>query len=244
MNKKQLLACTAALMSGLCLVSTSSKADLIYGSNVVVNGDAETAGAGPADVVSWTVTGGMQRGLYGQNGFPTAPAGGGNALFSGGGNDALSTMTQMLDVSNQSALINAGAVSFTLSALLGGFQAQADNALFEVQFFNASNVLIGTTTVGPVTPADRGNATVMVPVSTNGIIPVGTTELEFEAIATRTDGNFNDGYADNLSFVASASEVMAGVPEPSTWAMMILGFFGVVFIAYRRKQNGSALRLV
>jgi hypothetical protein len=34
------------------------------------------------------------------------------------------------------------------------------------------------------------------------------------------------------------------VPEPSTWAMMILGFFGVGFMAYRRKQNGSALRLV
>jgi hypothetical protein len=33
------------------------------------------------------------------------------------------------------------------------------------------------------------------------------------------------------------------VPEPSTWAMMILGFFGVGFMAYRRKQNGPALRL-
>ena len=31
------------------------------------------------------------------------------------------------------------------------------------------------------------------------------------------------------------------VPEPSTWAMMILGFFGLGFMAYRRKQNGSAL---
>jgi hypothetical protein len=31
------------------------------------------------------------------------------------------------------------------------------------------------------------------------------------------------------------------VPEPSTWAMMILGFFGIGFMAYRRKQNGSAL---
>jgi hypothetical protein len=33
------------------------------------------------------------------------------------------------------------------------------------------------------------------------------------------------------------------VPEPSTWAMMILGFAGVGFMAYRRKRNGSALRL-
>ena len=34
-----------------------------------------------------------------------------------------------------------------------------------------------------------------------------------------------------------------GVPEPSTWAMMILGFFGVGFMAYRRKSQMS-LRLV
>jgi hypothetical protein len=33
---------------------------------------------------------------------------------------------------------------------------------------------------------------------------------------------------------------VSSVPEPSTWAMMILGFCGLGFMAYRRKQNGSA----
>lgn len=33
------------------------------------------------------------------------------------------------------------------------------------------------------------------------------------------------------------------VPEPSTWAMMIIGFFGVGFMAYRRRPNGTVLRL-
>jgi PEP-CTERM motif len=33
------------------------------------------------------------------------------------------------------------------------------------------------------------------------------------------------------------------VPEPSTWAMMILGFCGLGFMAYRRKQNGATLRV-
>jgi hypothetical protein len=32
------------------------------------------------------------------------------------------------------------------------------------------------------------------------------------------------------------------IPEPSTWAMMILGFFGIGFMAYRRKSK-PALRL-
>lgn len=34
--------------------------------------------------------------------------------------------------------------------------------------------------------------------------------------------------------------ILAAVPEPSTWAMMILGFAGVGFMAYRRK-NKTAL---
>lgn len=31
--------------------------------------------------------------------------------------------------------------------------------------------------------------------------------------------------------------LVTGVPEPSTWAMMILGFSGVGFIAYRRRKQ-------
>jgi outer membrane lipase/esterase len=42
------------------------------------------------------------------------------------------------------------------------------------------------------------------------------------------------------AFVAQVT----AVPEPSTWAMMILGFLGIGFMAYRRNQNGPALRLV
>ena len=39
------------------------------------------------------------------------------------------------------------------------------------------------------------------------------------------------------------SEVTSAVPEPSTWAMMILGFAGIGFMAYRRRQNGPMLRI-
>jgi hypothetical protein len=39
------------------------------------------------------------------------------------------------------------------------------------------------------------------------------------------------------------SEGISAVPEPSTWAMMILGFAGIGWMAYRRKQNGPALRV-
>jgi hypothetical protein len=37
--------------------------------------------------------------------------------------------------------------------------------------------------------------------------------------------------------------IVASIPEPSTWAMMILGFAGVGFMAYRRRSQGPAFRL-
>jgi hypothetical protein len=46
-----------------------------------------------------------------------------------------------------------------------------------------------------------------------------------------------------LDLVANNGElatISGGVPEPSTWAMMILGFCGLGFMAYRRKCNGAA----
>jgi hypothetical protein len=36
----------------------------------------------------------------------------------------------------------------------------------------------------------------------------------------------------------------SSVPEPSIWAMLLLGFAGIGFTAYRRKQNGLAFRAV
>ena len=36
------------------------------------------------------------------------------------------------------------------------------------------------------------------------------------------------------------ADAVSAVPEPSTWAMMILGFAGIGFMAYRRK-NAMAL---
>ena len=60
------------------------------------------------------------------------------------------------------------------------------------------------------------------------------TSLKFETGQT----------AFEFAFTANATTFNSAVPEPSTWAMMILGFAGVGFMAYRRKSNGPALRIV
>jgi PEP-CTERM motif len=39
----------------------------------------------------------------------------------------------------------------------------------------------------------------------------------------------------------SLADVAAGVPEPSTWAMMLIGFAGLGFMTYRRTKKNAAL---
>jgi hypothetical protein len=45
---------------------------------------------------------------------------------------------------------------------------------------------------------------------------------------------------DGFSIIYSEG-ILSPVPEPSTWAMIILGFCGLGFMAHRRKRNGPAL---
>jgi hypothetical protein len=45
-------------------------------------------------------------------------------------------------------------------------------------------------------------------------------------------------YVDDVSVNA-----VGGVPEPSTWAMLILGFAGIGFMAYRRRNKDALLRV-
>ena len=49
---------------------------------------------------------------------------------------------------------------------------------------------------------------------------------------------------DNLHYIPDnwkLTAVTSSVPEPSTWAMMILGFGGVGFMAYRRKSMPASM---
>jgi hypothetical protein len=83
--------------------------------------------------------------------------------------------------------------------------------------------------------------------ATTGYVSVATGSDEIDHVLSGANGAFNFYYFDtptpNPGNVLLASvDAVAAVPEPSTWAMMILGFAGVGFMAYRRKSQG-ALRL-
>jgi hypothetical protein len=65
----------------------------------------------------------------------------------------------------------------------------------------------------------------------------GSTTVTLNTVNASLDDNIFLEVFD----VSGVATITAGVPEPSTWAMMILGFCGLGFMAYRRKQNGLAL---
>jgi hypothetical protein len=58
---------------------------------------------------------------------------------------------------------------------------------------------------------------------------------------TKWTGINTDGGTGFVTLVTDGGTggISGGVPEPSTWAMMILGFAGVGFMAYRRKSQGA-----
>jgi hypothetical protein len=47
--------------------------------------------------------------------------------------------------------------------------------------------------------------------------------------------------SDNLTLLSTTVTLAGAVPEPSTWAMMLLGFAGIGFIGYRRKSKPALM---
>jgi hypothetical protein len=194
--------------------------------NLLVNPGAEaqtggTDSSGGLPPSGWTVSGDETVVQYGASGGfpdPTVSAGiGGGSDFFAGGNDATSSADQVVDVSAAAAGIDAGQTTATLSADLGGFDTQGDSAEVTATYLSAAGAALGTLTAGPVTEADRNGQTTLLPRSAGGPIPAGTRSIGVVLTSTRTDGAYNDGYADNLSLTlggAGSTSVTPPAPPP------------------------------
>jgi hypothetical protein len=213
--------CKFFVAAALFAVACSGKADVIYGQNLIVNGDAEAGLSGWTGYTGYDM---VQSVDYGNNWvLPTqpGPVDRGSKMFAGHGQYAVGTQTLDFGVPT------AQNISYSLSGWLGGWAAQGDNALFHVQFLDAANNALGDADIGPVTPQDRGNQTGLYYRESVGIMPAGTSKLAFWLSMERFASNDNDGYADNLSFIASP------VPEPGMASMFLLGL-GMLVGARRR----------
>jgi hypothetical protein len=214
---------------------------------------ALTFGANPqsanAVVIDWT-----------QWNAPTATGSAGGAITGTAGSTAISYTGELLSLSQAplwtptstwvgNNVSNAPPVSFGAIQLQGGgavvdtvtFTAPVMNPVFAIWslgqtglpasfVFNTSNFSVEAS--GPNDPYG-GTALTVSGNTVTGLESGGT--LQFNGlISSITWTN-----PQNEFWYGFTVGVEAAVPEPSTWAMMMLGFFGVGFMAYRRKSNSS-----
>lgn len=109
-----------------------------------------------------------------------------------------------------------------------GFAHTGDTLVFSLHVLTTGDVFYSNAALNTDGGFHHVYAT---PYSGGGGIPAGTF-LAFEDINGGGDRDYND-----TSFV-----IRSGVPEISTWAMMLIGFASMGFVAYRRvRRNRSAL---
>ena len=208
----------AVVLSGL-LASCSSPKSGAAGTgstgNLIVNGNAEAAVGSddgtPVSTPNWVSAGEATAAQYAVNGWPlptdSGPADRGLNLFSGGPADSASSLTQTVNLTHYAGSIDKNHATYKLSAWLGGYADQGDNATVTVTFQDALGSALGTGSIGPVTASDRSNLTGLLPRSSDGTVPSGTRKVLVVISMVRTDGTANDGYADNLSLIFSGIDL-------------------------------------
>jgi hypothetical protein len=211
MVRDRLMADALAMAVALTLAGPSIVLAQPPAGELIVNGDAEAdpGASSNSEVVKptgWNTTGDFTAVQYGASGgFPDANSPGpqdrGNNFFAGG-NTALSTATQTIDLSPFAGQVAAGHTHYDLSGWLGGFERQADAASVRLQFRDAAGALLpGIALLGPVGPDMRHGATGLVRREADGLVPPRARSAEVTIVITRREGNYNDGSVDNLSLV-------------------------------------------
>jgi hypothetical protein len=195
--------------------------------NLIVNGDAEqgtpNVDGSIVPTPGWTTTAGQfTEVLYGSS-FPNTDTatkiGGGKNFFAGGPDpdNGVSAANQVVSVASYATAIDAGSEPVTLSALVGGYASQNDNATVVATFLDVNNAPLGTAlTVGPVDAAARQNETTLLPETNTATVPAGTRSVNVVITLTRTDGAYDDGYVDNVSLTLGTASTSPTTPPAGT----------------------------
>jgi uncharacterized protein (TIGR03437 family) len=194
------------------ILNSQATLPTVFGSNLVVDGDAESAVQSlsnhdfATDMPAWVRTPAFTTDVYGASGADIdltspAPPDQGKLYFYGGSSNAASTGYQDIDLSQGASAIDAGTVKYALSAWLGGYSTQGDNMTLTAKFMNWSGTVLSTVTLGPVLSSERGGITELIKKSTSGNVPSGTRLVHIQMDSARTEGSDDDGMADSLSLI-------------------------------------------
>ncbi len=235
----------AAALGTLTTLVVANPGAAATSGNLIVNGNAEaglctTSGLDGMTLPGWSIVSGLPDVVcYGASGYPTAnspgPADRGTGFFAGGATGN-ATMTQTVDLSSAATAIDAGGVTYALSAWLGGFSNQNDRAGLTAAFRNSAGATLSTATIAPVTNTDRGNTTELLSRAANATVPTGTRTVLVTVAFTYTSGSATDGYVDDVSLTVSTPVTAPTLAPPAS----TVPAFDHVFVVYMENENYSA----
>lgn len=144
-----------------------------------------------------------------------------------------------------------GSTDDTLAVNLGSFNLATgthnytgDSFTLEVLFTlpsgvtpNGSSSVFAATVNGQVKTGNNGDVFIDFDNTAHNYSWAGGTFT----LAVEDVSKFSVGHSNSITGEITVTSVSA-VPEPATWAMMLLGFSGVGFLAYRRR-SGAAIRI-
>jgi hypothetical protein len=156
--------------------------------------------------------------------------------------------TMVLPIAETNPYTNTGSVTgyFELTAALGN---NSNPSITPVAFSFSDGV-------NTITNLNAASSTFVINIDSTGPPPGNPTIVSNWYIFLTGSGygtitTINDEATDEDCVISGANQAcnysspgtwaVAAVPEPSTWAMLLIGFAGIGFMAYRRRQNGFAL---
>lgn len=150
----------------------------------------------------------------------------GSFYFFAGAN-AQATLRQSVDVGAFALQIDAGLQHFDFSGRVRSFgQNPPDSATLSLRFLDSGSGVLQTFDSGAIR-----NTSAWQLVSASMLAPVNTRTVEINLISTRNAGTNNDGYFDDLRLSA-----VSAVPEPSTYALLLVGL-ATTCAALRRRNT-------
>jgi hypothetical protein len=202
----------SAIVCGILLYSVSTGAQ----ANLIINGDfeADAQAAG-----SWNIDSNLTGWVSGRNGIELRNNVAGTA-YDGANFIELDT------TGNSSASQNIGTALGTVYNLTFAYSPRTGVASTS----NGIEVFWDGVSQGTFTGfTDANSAWTLESLNVTG---TGLDSLEFRAVGT------SDSYGGSLDAVS----LTAAIPEPATWAMLIMGFSGIGLMAYRRRNNSAMLQ--
>jgi hypothetical protein len=187
--------------------------------------------------------------------LPALLLGAAMALTSAPAKAVIVDATHSISVTYDFSGIPTGPITSIVLGVYGFFSGAATTGPFspsssvvDGNFYDSQNTLIGESYGGVPPSSDLQD--IGLPISMSSVLdPVGHVVVSSDggSIVNVTDiiVLLSNSSGDTLGILDVTSNIVqtsiSAVPEPSTWAMLLLGFAGIGFMAYRRKSKPALM---